>query len=479
VLIEENYAKHTMWTVDVFRRWAKFSLIGIFAVGATTWTAFEGAHMWVEKMELVPDHDQETRRFGWDREAEKWSGGDAGGTDSALGWKGRHAVRSAWIAQNWGTGPGTAVIESASFRDRVPTGAGDFNVVDARLEYTHDFLNTAISIAEGRISSGRLHPQTFVELLTRHAEVLERVGSRNALFESRSQYERVWAGLPGKGIDSARIAKKLGDLNHRLGDREEALTWWVRAMQLTTSNPRQPPASILPSVPLEPPSTPLAQRTLASILVSMSAFYATSGQLAQAQTVQEASLDLLRSIPTPESLALASPPQALHSLYLLHRSALISIHHAEVLFALRSPINLPMQWLRMAAQSSERVALALTGSPATHPNNRNPDMPHVPSFDSPPLPEFSKSRVMSRPAKILLRDARRSAAESWNLLGILSETHSPNPKDALECYERALSWVGARDIGKPGEGITEPEWKALWANHARAKEAVDKGMRKS
>ena len=461
-----------MWSLNVFRRWIKFSLVGIFAVGATTWTVFEGVHLWVEKVELATDQDEETRRWEWDREAERWNGGTAGGTDPALGWRGRHAVRSAWMAQNWGTGPGTTVIGSDSLRNRVPTGAGGLNVVDARLEYAHDFLNTAISITEDRVSTGRLQPQTLGELLSRHAGILERIGSRNTLFESRSQYERVWAGLPGKGIDSARIAMKLGDLNHRLGDGEEGLAWWARAIHLIQSDPKKQPAEMSPSVPLvplDPPSSPLTQRTLASILVSLSAFYATSGQLTQAQAVQDASLNLLRSIPSlPES---TSPPQVLHALYLLHRSSLISIHHAEVLFALRNPVESSVQWLRTAAQSSERVVSALIG---IHPDVK---LPKAPSSDTPLLPAYSKSRIMSKPANNLLRNARRSAAEAWNLLGILGESRGSNPMEVLECYERALSWAGVNpekleSVQEPGEGILQSEWKVLWTNYTRAKEAV-------
>ncbi|KAH7930766.1 hypothetical protein BV22DRAFT_1108989 [Leucogyrophana mollusca] len=478
VLIEDHFTRSTMFTLDFFKRLAKFSLVGIFALGITGWTAFEGVHMWVEKVELAADQDSEVQRWEWAADAEKWSGGEFGGTDPALGFKGRHAVRSSWIAQNWGTGSGASVIGSNAFSGRGPQGAGGLNVVEARLEIAQSFLSVALKIGESRMSSGKLRPQTIGELLCRHAAILERMGTREALFEARSQYERVWAGLPGKGVDAARIALKLGDLDHRLGDTEDALAWWTRALHLTQGSVYEGVAG--PTISQVVPSSPSAQRTTASTLVSLSAYYSTSGQLKRAQAIQESALNLLRSIPSPPSLAAASPPQALHALYLLHRSSLLSIHLAEVLYALQSTPQPSIQWLTRAAESSERVALALAGLPFTHPDAPGSTIPHPPASEASLVSVFTKSPAMHKPAKSLLRDARRTAAEAWNLLGILTEGEKDNGMErALECYERALGWAGvAADrvggIGEAGEGTLEAEWKVLWGNYVRAREATRK-----
>ncbi|KAH9934742.1 aflatoxin-detoxifizyme [Fomitopsis serialis] len=76
---------------------------------------------------------------------------------------------------------------------------------------------------------------------------------------------------------------------------------------------------------------------------------------------------------------------------------------------------------------------------------------------------------MSKPAKSLLRDSRRTAAEAWSLMGILVERTraAGSAEKALECYERALGWAGvaadrAGGIGRAGDGTLESEWKALW-----------------
>ncbi|KAJ8589721.1 hypothetical protein M405DRAFT_196804 [Rhizopogon salebrosus TDB-379] len=482
VLIEDHFTRSTLFTLDFFRRFAKFSLIGVFALGITGWTVFEGVHMWVENVELAADQDKEVYTWEWDHDA-RWSGGLLGGTDPALGFKGRHAVRSAWIAENWGTGSGASVIRSTAFSGRGPKGAGGLNIIEARLEFAQNFMAVAIRIAESKMASGQLRPQTMAELLARHASILERMGTRDALFEARVRYERVWAGLPGKGADAARIALKLGDLDHRLGDFEDALAWWSRTISLTQGTQQADLSA--PRVTQTVPSSPFAQRTLASTLVSLSAYYSTSGHLKQAQQLQESGLSLLRSIPSPSSVSTASPPQVLHSLYLLHRSSLLSIHLAEVLYALRAAPEQSIQWLARAAESSERVALALAGLPFTHPDAPGSAIPHPPASEASLVPVFKKSNAMRRPAKSLLRDSRRTAAEAWNLMGILREGEKGGgPERALECYERALGWAGvaadrAGGIGEAGEGTPEAEWTALWNNYVRVREAARKQAEKS
>ncbi|KAI0054057.1 hypothetical protein FA95DRAFT_1480024 [Auriscalpium vulgare] len=476
VLVEENYAKHTLFTFDFFRRLVKFSLIGVMGIAVTGATAFELTHMWVETVELVPERDEECTKWEWDLEAERWTGGTSGGTDPGLGFKGRHAVRSAWMAQNWGVGSSANLVGSSAFGGKAGSPSGGLNVVEARLEFAQDFLTVAFNIAMRTEASGALRPQTLTELLARHGDVMERMGSKDGLYEARSEFQRVWARIAAQGPDAARVALKLGDLNSRLGNAEDALAWWARSLQLVSGDNRESP---IPVIPTAPPVTPSAQRTLASALVSLSAFYATSGQLRQAQTVEESALSLLRSIRPPESSVTSSPPHALHALYLLHRSALISVHLAEVLYALRTPPDTSISWLSQAAESSERVAFALTGLPLTHPDAPGSKIPHPPASESPLLRAFRDSPSMKKPARSLLRDARRSAAEAWNLLGVLNEGHpdAGSLEKSLECYERALGWAGvaldrAGGIGKAGEGVLDAEWQVLWGNYVRVREAV-------
>ncbi|KAI0699715.1 hypothetical protein BC835DRAFT_525654 [Cytidiella melzeri] len=473
--MQEHFVDKTNDAIGYFRRFIQWSTFGLLVVSVTTWTVFEGAHRWVETVELAGEQDEEVRKWEWDLEAERWTGGEKGGTDPALGYIGRHALRSAWMAQHWGAGPGSSVIGSNAFTGRGASGSGGLNVIEMRLEYAQAFLTTAMNSAGER--SGSIRPQTSREILVRHADTMERMGTQDGLHEARAEYERAWVGSGGRGIDAARIALKLGDLNSRLGDREDALAWWSQAMQLVHPGPH--PEIAAPFIPPTPPSGPLAQRTFISLLVSLSAFYSTSGQLRQAQAAQEASLKLLRSIRQPETLETTSPPQALHALYILHRSALLSIHHAEVLYALRNTAVTSMEYLARAAESSERVALVLTGSPSIHPDAPESKIPHPPSSEKALIPAYSKSVSMKRPANSLLRDSRRTAAEAWSLMGILAESSDApgSMQKAVDCYERALGWAGvsadrAGGIGKAGEGTLESEWKVLWNNYVRARDAI-------
>ncbi|KAF8559569.1 hypothetical protein OG21DRAFT_1391166, partial [Imleria badia] len=463
--IQDHFVTSAGVAINVFTRLAKFSLIGALGLGFTGWTIFEATHLWVESVELAVNLDDETRRWEWDQDVERWTGGEHGGTDPALGFRARHLLRGSWMAENWGVG-------STTFSDN--GGIGSLNAIEARLDFAQNYLDMTIKIAETKISSAKLRPQTFNELLLRHSAILERIGTKEALFEARSKYEHVWASHPGKGTDAARIASKLGDLNFRLGDSSDALAWWTRSLDLSQGI-QQTEGSVVPTVSQSAPSSPSAQRTLTSTLVSLSAYYSTSGQLKQARQLQEAALALLRSIPSSPHISAASPPQMLHSLYLLHRSSLISIHLAEVLYALRSP---PRQssfdYLTRAAESSERVALALTGLPFNPPDAKGSGVVHTPAPGAPILPLFYKSHAMRKPATGLLRDARRTAAEAWNLMGILNE-QGGNMERAVMCYERAVGWAGiASNQSSPGEGTLEADWKVLWANCSRARDAIKK-----
>jgi hypothetical protein len=62
-----------------------------------------GTHLWLEhNLKRVKENiDSETREWGWDLEAESWTGDpNGGGTDAALGRQGRKAVRDAWFSHH-------------------------------------------------------------------------------------------------------------------------------------------------------------------------------------------------------------------------------------------------------------------------------------------------------------------------------------------------------------------------------------------
>ena len=448
----------------------KLSAIAVFAVGSSVALAFEGTHQYVEHVQLAPESDPDIRKWGWNSLTERWTGDPRrGGTDPALGIRGRHIVRAAWMASNWGVGHNTAVVNSNANPTTGLPGPGGSRVIDAALQKTDHFLRSAIRIAEEKAASGTLGPSTLNDLLLHHASVLERLGESSRGI-CKSEYERAWAISP-----DPHVAWKLGDLNSRSGQTDDALAWWTRAILLACDKKSDGREPIL-AVPSTAPSSPQAQRTLASALVSVSAFYATSGQFKKAQQVEESALNLIRSIPPPASLATASPAQALHALFLLHRSSLLSIHLAEVLHAQKQPSMTSIQWLTSAAESSERIAYALTGLPLDGFQRRD-SVPQ--SQDRPLLRTYLSSHSMNRVASNLLRDASRTAAEAWHLIGVLHEASDGQASGkALMCYERAVEWAGKTvpqsDAKVAGDGTLEAEWNALWKNYTRLRQQASR-----
>ncbi|KAG6866909.1 hypothetical protein C0991_003824 [Blastosporella zonata] len=460
------------------KRTIKYTAIASLGLLVTTIIGFEATHLWIEKVELAPEQDPEVKRWEWDQEAEQWSGDSAkGGTDSALGYYGRHRVRAAWAAYNWGHTEEAAVVESninAAQGDGQPE-LRNLELVDAKMKIAESFIRAALRAAIDRSSNAHLHPDTITQLIVRHADVLERLGGEE-LQKSKAEFERAWVGFSGQGLDAANVALRLGEISSRLGQSSDVIPWWSRAVKITRGAVPDV-IETLPAVLGTAPSSPRAQRIFSTTLVSLSAFYARSGELDQAQALEEATLTMLRSVPATASLASASPAHALHALYLLHRSSLISIHLAEVLHARKQPLELSIQYLTSAAESSGRVARGLTGN-APPKSEIVPSTP--PPEDTTPLPVYTSSNSMKKPAKALLRDARRTSAEAWNLIGILNETQGRNLPAALQCYERAVQWAGTAvensDIMQPREGILESEWAMFWNNYQRAKRNVEEAV---
>ncbi|XP_006458134.1 hypothetical protein AGABI2DRAFT_64000 [Agaricus bisporus var. bisporus H97] len=478
VLVQENFPKHFIFALDIGRRFLKYSIFGLTILAVSAGGAYEAAHMFVEKNGLAPESDEEVKRWQWESDADKWTGDSVnGGTDPNLGFKVRHLVRAAWMAYTWGIGYTTAAIGSSDQRGSGLVGPMGIKVINPRLQLTEDFLREAIRVAESS-QDGR-HSHTLAHLWTLHASILEKLGD-DFLPEAKAELERAAASLDGdKRLNSARLALKLGDIDARLGLKEQALERWTRTLALL--NDKQPEVASIAGelVPERPPSSPLAQRLLSSTLVSLSAFYARTGQYREAQLVEERALSVLRAIHPPDSLATASPPQALHALFLLQRSSVISVHLAEVAFAQRRPAVFSMQWLTSAAESSERVARVLTGLPLVKSQDfhSKSDLPHP--LEERLLTSYSSSRSMKGVAEGLLRDARRTAAESWNLMGALHEKkEGARSRSALACYERAVEWAGCPssdgDNGREAaQGIPDADWKMVWSNYQRMKLQVE------
>ncbi|KAF8275025.1 hypothetical protein EI94DRAFT_1712210 [Lactarius quietus] len=465
---------HHRKAVGFLKRYAKWCFVAFSGLGITLFSAAAATHLWIENVEFAAESDEHCMEWEWDVEAERWGQSKAGGTDPSLGFMARFGIRSAWLEHHW-TSPGTLKQERPPSK-RI-SSLDEASPVERRLETTRHFLDDVLDIALSKESAGFILPQTVTDILIRRADISERMGTKAGLTDARYDLQRVWTRLPAKGHLASRIALKLGDLNFRLGDANNALAWWARCIQMVSPSGESSTAPMIPVIPPTPPSSPSAQRTLASALVSLSAYYATSGQLPQAQAIEESALDLLRSIRLPESSS-PSPPQTLHAMYILHRSSLISTHLAEVLYASKNLHPNRSSGCHWPLSRLNESHLHWLDFPRAIPKPQAPKC-HIAEPRCTTTSRVFQSISMKKPAKSLLRDARRSAAEVWNLLGMLHENKGDanSLKTALDCYERALGWAGVATNGtrggvKTGEGILEAEWKVLWGNYCRLREAV-------
>lgn len=605
---------------------------------------------------------QDEDYYAWAEENDSWTGGSAGGTSSLLGFTARHALRSAWICQTWGQGlTGSSIAREggdlAGGRTQVMKGMigsdarirtnraeaalkAGVNVVDPGYEMAEVYIANAIAEAKKK---GVVFPEelsvmreTFpssetnaldspvsalapsriaVDMLIRHAEILERIATPAALHRSQELYERVLRSvLPyttrqpvatSQGATSQvsrqnfitavreaevlRLAKKIGDVNARIGDNATARGWWTWGLSRiglehaadSLSNAHQAPgiAAVLqdaskpgwfdgwfgkkpraqadgargivsaskddaprikdlaPSssmdrtlkanmtlVPNRQPAAdstsvwsnapPPLQRSVVALLESYSTHLAILGDLNTAEQYQSIGLDIAQASIRRDPAARQMPAATLHNSWLQQRAALLTLHKAEVQYALRSKthdIDDTLAMLGNANAQAEVVIKELTTGPSVvtpsdaagklsldpHQGITLRSMPLSATFNGPHSVERS-------PATQLLKDAQRTAAESWNITGLIyeslarSQQNTPTPLSrapefeelAMDSYERAMGWnkiaYGGRVTGHhditDGEDVVGPanglmtKAREYWTNYARVKSRLDKGL---
>jgi hypothetical protein len=148
------------------------------------------------------------------------------------------------------------------------------------------------------------------------------------------------------------------------------------------------------------------------------------------------------------------------------RLALITLQRAEVTYALTQRTDVPITLLTSVALASEQVVQSLT---LPEPQ-RHPEAVAFPASLAlfKPSAAFSTRTDIYSSAESLLRDAQRSTAASYNMLGILYELQGS--KQALNCFEKSLWWYGGYE--GPADWVPEAEWKAVWDNCVRCREAA-------
>ncbi|CAK5277698.1 unnamed protein product [Mycena citricolor] len=469
-LTRRNYASTSIPPSRKIQRTFGIAVGVVVTLGVSALVIDKCTHAWLEydlDRQKKRMQEPDIREYGWDLEAERWTGDPTqGGTDSGLPSAGREAVRTAWFSYH----------RPANYSSSDVSPADGPNVVDSLIMRTESCLRGAIAIAEDPNVISHLHPSTLPDLILRRASVLERLGPER-LDEARVQYgEMFWNVMGGRGLEGARIAVKLGDLSRRIGDGDEAVAWWARAIRLSeTDGVYSNTGTTSVIVPESPGSSPAAQRSMLSALLSASAYYASTRQLKQARKVTEDTLHLFEPLQSSEGKP--RPPHMLHVLFVRQRSAVLSTHLGEILWAQKAPAEQYERRLLASVLGSEEVAFHLVGMTFKGADELTQASP-LQVQKRPILGAYSSHPALKKPAETLLQDAQRSAAATLNILGELVEREGPDRHHiALAYYTKALCWLG-QPTSADGENwermdfVLREEWMPILNNYERLVQAL-------
>ena len=491
------------------RMFVKYCVYGFTILGVCTVSFFEGMHYYVEWYQLPQASNNTDDEYGWTDEMLSWTGGSKGGTSSRLGLSGRHAVRAAWMSQEWGFEGGRQekVADQAFFEpdamllkrlkqsEQRPRGKG-FEV-DRGYLMADRYFDKALSVARSKgmefppdlsvtrppgpppttstpqpsititVTTPVAHADPIVvDLLLLRANNYEKISRPASLVSAKEIYERVLNvtasdGSQRQNAHVMRLAKKVGDLCERIGAGDEALLWYDWGLQRIGVDLQQlkskrsswlgGESSALPSGSLS--TSPVLLRATLSLLSAASTHYATHAQLDEAWNLQNTSLSLF---PDRQPLVLISPSKedasaSLHSTWLRNRQTMFNLHQASVAHALKKN----KEAMDLATSASTRADRDLT------------------LID--PIPAVYTSSTMSplyQPSQQLHREALLLAAEASFIRGrFLEGQKRPDLTVIAACFERAAN-LNAQESGKTEETAMGKEWHKYWRNYVRIKEQM-------
>ncbi|KAL1405061.1 hypothetical protein Q8F55_008684 [Vanrija albida] len=503
----EDYAAPAAYTLSIFGRVVKYLVLGGLTLSAVALASYEGAHLYVEHVALAaPSRSPDDEAYGWADENQAWTGGLRGGTDPALGFRARHALRAAWITWEWGAGDAASTIANAAghyagnhsihpeIRRRGAPGSGAVNTVDRGYALADEYIDAAIAAARRRgfafppeLDAARApgppadtpfavpaahaaHP-TALDLLMLKAGILERIGTRDAVSHAREVYETVLAARLGEAhaapVPKARImrlAHKLGDLAQRGGDAAEAEAWWAWGLERAGLHLPDIKAGVgapaasggrswwwpFGSAPAPAPATPSTPATPAHTTLPPPVLRAATNLLISASAADAQTA-------TPAGLAAAASVQAL-ALSLLPHPKSVAIPATST-----GPTVLQETWeqQRAALVTLHKASVAharadRAADPLELASSAADAAEAVLSTLTPTLPAAytaPNSNPLSQPARRLLRDTLSTAAEASYTRAALLERRAnavASTDDKIHClehageaYERAMSLAAA------------------------------------
>lgn len=510
----EHYAAPAFQTISILSRAIKYLIYTTLGISGVAFGAFEAWHLYVENV-LLSAPSRVDDEYGWQDEVPGWTGGVRGGTDPKLGWKARHALRGAWICQEWGAGSSPAAIGksnssvSAIHPDylalRGMIGTESTNRVDRGYEMADEYIDVAIATARRK---GMVFPPTLsvtrsrgpqiptttirgdstaVDLLLLKAGILERIATMESLHEAKEVYETVFSasqiGTTTQQAKAMRLAGKVGDLCVRIGDENEARDWWGWGLR---------------QVGVEMPVT-LKEEVKQGVEQEVKQ---VRGWFSSKPKTQRQ--DLVSQVHNPPSVHTSSPVQSTSSLNLsppILRATISLLISAETHAARTSHLGL--------ASSLQNTALALLPSP--HPLRKPAKTTaaqdlhdtwlqhrsallqthhaavltaqNQPAMETATLAHDRAETVVSaiepiptayttsfpNPTKILHRDALLTAAEAAYTRGLLLERSQTAQLDvAAELFERAMT-LSALESGRTDEAAMGEDWQRYYRGFARVK----------
>lgn len=324
--------------VIIISRAARITFGTALVVATVALGTWEGTHQYVEYVAMRsagasagPDDE-----FGWaSQTALDLLGTSGSGSDGRLGSFGRHLVRSAWIAENWGGGVTPTALFGSAMDEQHVSNHG--------LVLAENFLASALSVAESRkltvpesidINSGVTLDPTAVQLEAWHAAICERIATPPALSRAASEYEKLYDAVTKAGYpsQSAAFATRLGAVHSLLGHLDESEKWMQRAVAISTEG-----ASITNVLEggATKPISPLDSRSVISTLVAYSRIHAlTSASRKDLHNALYTAVNAARLAHTQSAIT-GGASAKLHSLWMLQQEAHLSVFIGEIIYALQ------------------------------------------------------------------------------------------------------------------------------------------------
>lgn len=191
---------------NFYGRLFKYSALSFLALASLVFVGWEGLHQYVEWVELRnPNTDDPYEWLGDSLDhrcaiccslqplmnlfepfnsikdiLDRWTGGASGGTDPRLGFRGRHALRAAWMALNWRGGD-----ELRAQNPTVVEASEGMTPYEKQLFSTLQHLSTALNVASSLPGldgdSSLIRDPAVVDILAQSAGILDRISTSAAL----------------------------------------------------------------------------------------------------------------------------------------------------------------------------------------------------------------------------------------------------------------------------------------------------------